>query len=111
LFKADDVPALVYSIINDEIAPPSTFVDLPPGLDAIIMKGLEREARDRWDSAHALAVQLERVVSPTPPREIGGWVKEVAGDALAYRIELVHRIESETSTSIPPPLARESPFT
>ncbi|MDF2694094.1 MAG: serine/threonine protein kinase [Labilithrix sp.] len=109
LFKADDVPALVYAIMNDEIDPPSKVVpDLPPGLDEIVMKGLDREAANRWSSARELAVALESVLTPAPPREIGEWMRETAGDMLAWRIELVHRIESETSTSIPPPM-RDSP--
>lgn len=110
LFKADDVPSLVYAIINEEILPPSTVVpDLPSGLDAIVMKGLEREADKRWSSAREMAAALEAVLAPAPAREIGEWVHSVAGDALDWRQELVHRIESETSSSIPPPMRLDSP--
>ncbi len=110
LFKADDVPSLVYAIINEELQPPSAVVpDLPPGLDAIVMKGLEREAENRWSSAREMAAALEKVLAPAPAREIGAWVHSVAGDALDWRQELVHRIESETSSSIPPPMRLDSP--
>jgi serine/threonine-protein kinase len=104
LFKADDVPSLVYAIMNDEVDPPSALVpDLPAGLDEIVMRGLDREASQRWSSAREMAVELERVVPPAPPREIGEWVRATAGEALAWRLDLVHRIESESSTSLPPP--------
>jgi eukaryotic-like serine/threonine-protein kinase len=110
LFKADDVPSLVYAIINEEVQPPSSIVpDLPPGLDAIVMKGLSREADDRWSSAREMAAALEQALAPAPAREIGEWVHSVAGDALDWRQELVDRIESATSSSIPPPLRRDSP--
>ena len=110
LFKAEDVPALVYAIMNDEVVPPSTLVpDLPKGLDEIVMKGLDREADKRWSSAREMAVALEKVLPHAPAREIGEWVRRAAGDMLDWRIELVHRIESETSTSIPPPMRAESP--
>ena len=110
LFKADDVPSLVYAIINEEIVLPSTLVpDLPPGLDAIVMKGLEREADKRWSSAREMAAALEAVLAPAPAREIGEWVNSVAGDALDWRQELVDRIESETSSSIPPGMRLDSP--
>lgn len=103
LFKADDVPSLVYSIMNDEIKPPSQVApDLPLGMDAIVMKGLERDASKRWESARAMAVALEKILPPAAPRDIGEWVVETGGDALAWRLELVQRIESETSASIPP---------
>lgn len=112
LFKADDIPSLVYSIMNDVVRPPSEVVpDLPKELDAIIMKGLDREATNRWDGARELAAQLDKVVTAAPAREIGAWVEEIAGEALQYRLDLVHRIESETSQSMPPPMVerRDSP--
>jgi serine/threonine protein kinase len=107
LFKADDVPSLVYAIINEQVRLPSEIVpDLPPGIDAVVMKGLEREAENRWSSAREMAAALEKVLQPAPAREIGEWVHSIAGDALDWRQELVHRIESETSSSIPPPMMR-----
>jgi len=111
LFKADDVPSLVYAIINEQVRRPSEIVpDLPPGLDEVVMKGLERDAENRWSSAREMAAALENVLQPAPAREIGEWVHSIAGDALDWRQELVHRIESETSSSIPPPMMRrESP--
>ena len=110
LFKADDVPSLVYAIINEEVQPPSSVVlDLPAGLDEIVMKGLSREADDRWESARDMAAALEKVLRPAPAREIGVWVHSIAGDALDWRQELVHRIESETSSSMPPPMRLDSP--
>ena len=111
LFKADDVATLVYAIINEEIPPPSLLVkDLPPGLDAVVMKGLAREADQRWSSAQEMAAALEAACPPAPAREISEWVRNIAGEALDWRQELVHRIESETSHSMPPPgLRRDSP--
>lgn len=112
LFKADDVPSLVYSIINDKIRKPSTLVrDLPKRLDDILLRGLDREAPHRWATARDMAEALESVLAPAPPREIGEWVTLTAGDALAYRQELVHRMESATSMSMPPPLRIDSPGT
>jgi serine/threonine-protein kinase len=111
LFKADDVPSLLYAIMNEEVQPPSSIApDLPLGLDEIVMKGLDREASNRWSSAREMAVALEKVLAPAPARDIGEWVREAAGDMLESRMELVHRIESETSTSIPPPLRKNSPM-
>ena len=110
LFKAEDVPSLVYAIINEEILPPSSVVpDLPLGLDAVVMKGLEREADRRWSTAREMAAALEAVLAPAPAREISEWVHAIASEALDWRQDLVHRIESETSTSIPPPMRIDSP--
>ncbi len=110
LFKADDVPSLVYSIINDDIRTPSSVAPgIPASLDNIVMKGLDRDMEKRWSSAREMAEQLELAMPPAPAREIGPWVEATAGDALAWRQDLVHRIESETSVSLPPPVPSESP--
>jgi serine/threonine-protein kinase len=110
LFKADDVPSLVYAIINDDIRPPSSVAPgVPAALDHVVMKGLEREAEKRWSSAREMAEQLELAMPPAPFRDIGPWVEKTAGEALAWRQELVHRIESETAASLLPPTPSESP--
>ncbi len=107
LFTADDVPALVYAIVNEEVLPPSTLVpDLPKGLDEIVMRGLDREPANRYATAREMAAALEKVLSPAPAREIGAWVEQTAGEALANRQELVHRIESATTSTPPPALGR-----
>jgi eukaryotic-like serine/threonine-protein kinase len=105
LFKADDVASLVYSIVNDEIRPPSRVVpELPAGIDEIVMKGLDRDQEKRWPTAREMAEALEKLTPLTAAREIGEWVESTAGDALDWRQELVRRVEAETSTSMPPPM-------
>ncbi len=103
LFTADDVPALVYAIVNEDVLPPSSLVpDVPKGLDELILRGLDREPSRRWSSAREMAEALERILPPSPAREIGEWVEQAAGEALAARQELVQYIES-TSAHTPPP--------
>src|SRR5690606_38119340 len=82
---------------------------LPPALDALVMKGLDREADSRFASAREMAEALERILPPAAPREIGAWVHRMAGEALEWRMDLVRQIESETSSSIPPFLPVDSP--
>jgi eukaryotic-like serine/threonine-protein kinase len=103
LFKADDVPSLVYAIVHEDVRKPSDVApDLPKELDEIVMRGLERDADKRWSSAREMATALERLIPPAPPREIGAWVEATGGEALQWRSELVAEIESETSMSMPP---------
>ncbi|MCA9590455.1 MAG: protein kinase [Myxococcales bacterium] len=103
LFKADDVPSLVYAIVHEDVRKPSEVApDLPKALDEIVMRGLERDADKRWSSALEMATALEKLLPPAPPREIGAWVEATGGEALQWRSELVAEIESETSMSMPP---------
>lgn len=110
LFQGDDVPSLVYAIINDHVRPPSEIIPtLSAELDRIVMKGLERDADKRWSSAREMAEALERVYRPAPPREIGAWVEQAAGEALAWRMELVRQIEAHTASPKPPPMRIHTP--
>jgi serine/threonine-protein kinase len=111
LFQADDVPALVYAIVNEEVFAPSSLVpDLPPGLDDIVMRGLDRDPRKRWATAREMAAALENVLAPAPAREIGQWVTVTAGEALTDQQALVRTIESATTTTgMGEALRRDSP--
>ncbi|AKU97054.1 serine/threonine protein kinase [Labilithrix luteola] len=110
LFQADDIPSLVYAIIHQPVRPPSAIIPtLSPELDAIVMKGLDRDADKRWSSAREMAEALERVYRPAPPREIGAWVEKAAGEPLAWRMDLVRQIEAHTASPKPPPMRIHSP--
>jgi serine/threonine-protein kinase len=104
LFLAEDVPSLVYAIIHEAVSPPSAWAPgISKELDAVVMKGLEREATRRWSSANEMALALEAALRPASAREIGRWVENVAHSALDSRKALVRRIECETSSTVPPP--------
>ena len=59
LFKRDNHIKSLRAITEDVIPPPSSIrPDLTPGVDAIVMKALERDAAKRYESAHALQLAL-----------------------------------------------------
>lgn len=62
LFSPDDnIPALLERVRKAEIDPPSTLrPEVPPELDAIVLRALARKARDRFESAGDFAAELER---------------------------------------------------
>jgi len=110
LFKADDISTLIVKIMADPVELPSSLAkDIPAELDMVIMKGLERELRDRWASAREMAVLLEKVLTPAPAREVAEWVERVGGDRLRYRAEVVAEIESQSLAKIPVPEAARAP--
>ena len=60
LFKGDNDFLTMAAIVEGEIHPPSTFrPDLPPRLDAIIMRALARAPVDRFQTANDLRAELE----------------------------------------------------
>lgn len=110
LFKADDISTLIVKIMADPVPLPSSLASgFPPEVDMVIMKGLERELRDRWASAREMAVLLEKALPPAPAREVAEWVERVGGDRLRYRAEVVAEIESQSLESVPVPEEARAP--
>ena len=60
-FSGDTPLAIAYRHVQDQPAPPSTIVpDIPVGLEAIIMKLLQKRPDDRYPTAEALRDDLNR---------------------------------------------------
>jgi serine/threonine protein kinase len=76
--------------------------NIPPALDALVMKALAKEASARFATAQEMADALQRIVPPAFPTDVGRWVQDVAGAALARRGEQLAEIESNSNvTQVP----------
>ncbi len=80
LFVGDNVYAVAKSIEESIIVPPSHLVGvLPPGLDEVVMRGLQRNPDDRFQSALDMAQELANAVAKTE----GDTLEQYATRALA----------------------------
>ncbi|WP_437767240.1 serine/threonine-protein kinase [Sorangium sp. So ce281] len=101
LFDGGDEGDLIRAVLEEPIRPPSSLAaHVPPALDAIVLRALERNPEGRYPTARELAVAIEDAVPLASPRAVGEWVEELAGDALARRAARVAAIES-ASAGIP----------
>jgi eukaryotic-like serine/threonine-protein kinase len=74
-FLGDSPVAVAYQHVREQAAPPSDHdTDLPPEIDAIVMKSLAKRVEDRYQSAAAMRGDIERYlaghpvhVTPPPP--------------------------------------------
>jgi serine/threonine-protein kinase len=75
-FVGDSPVAVAYQHVREQPQPPSDHdTDLPPEVDAIVMKSLAKRVEDRYQSAAAMRSDIERyldgrpisVVAATPP--------------------------------------------
>jgi len=74
-FVGDSPVAVAYQHVREQAAPPSDHdTDLPPEVDAIVMKSLAKRVEDRYQSAAAMRSDIERYlaghpvhVTPPPP--------------------------------------------
>ena len=101
LFQAPDPAAIVGRVLNGVIQKPSEVAQgLPMLLDAIVMKGLDRDPKKRFQSAAEFAKAIETSGLPIArPTEVGAWVNRIAGDTLKKRARRVAEIESTGSWS------------
>jgi serine/threonine-protein kinase len=101
LFNAENEGAMVKKILSEPVPPPSlqmvdtqntatqrTF-ELHARLDALVLRGLSRDPRDRHPSARDMARELEAIVAPAAPSEVGDWVERVAAVSLAERAQVL----------------------
>jgi serine/threonine-protein kinase len=125
LFASDSEGALVTSVLLGRVEAPSRAVSkASPGaddetmhaiekLDAVVLRGLERDPARRFESAREMAMVLEASVRPATPAQVSEWLERIAGRVLADRAARVAAIESEGAIAAPadPALAAAEPGT
>ncbi len=94
LFKASRPLDVAQEVLHKEIDPPSDHgPKVPPKLDAIVLRGLERDPDKRWQSALEMANAIEALHLSATPRDVGLWVREQGRDELRRRADLISKIE------------------
>ncbi|MFN0250647.1 MAG: protein kinase domain-containing protein [Kofleriaceae bacterium] len=88
LFDGDSIYAIARAVEHQPIAPPSAVVGraLPNGLDAAVMRALDRDLTRRTPTAARLAEELERVIGAAGDETLEAWVeRELAPARQAHR--------------------------
>jgi serine/threonine-protein kinase len=94
LFKADTDAAVLNQVLTGEVNPPSREVGgLPRAVDAIVMRGLQRDPENRFASAREMADAIAAGLEIAPSPQVGDWLKAAAAGPLQERIERVEGIE------------------
>jgi serine/threonine-protein kinase len=103
LFASDDAASTLYAVLNQPVLAPSTIVPaLPPALDDVVLRALERDRSKRFATAQEMAIALEEACAPAPARHVGKWVDELAGEMVSRRENAVKAIESAGATTLGP---------
>src|SRR5688572_1205132 len=108
LFGAGNDGEVVYKVMEGQIPPPGQLrADIPPDLEAIVMRGLHRNPAERFQTAKAMCDALERAAPPVTRSTVSAWVMEHAAAEIQRRDECVARVESTVTpvpaTSLAPP--------
>ena len=113
LFEVDgDVDAVVAGrVLQRVVAPPSSRAPgISSALDAVVMRGLDRDPTGRFDSAQQMVLALEAACPPATASEVGAWVNNTVGPTIAELARHVAQVESASAISralqsSPPPAA------
>jgi eukaryotic-like serine/threonine-protein kinase len=92
------------AVLQSRPAPPSRFNPaVPPAVDQVVLRALEKEPARRFATAREMAIELERAAGVASAYEVGEWVRSVANEALALRAARVKEMESTSAVRMVPP--------
>ncbi|MBW1874156.1 MAG: serine/threonine protein kinase [Deltaproteobacteria bacterium] len=82
LFLRDTDVNTMYAVLSGEIRPPSDYrSEVPAELDEIVLKALQRDPTERWQSAREMGTALRRFLANQEelvgPAEIADWMEEL----------------------------------
>lgn len=91
LFFGEDERVVCAAVLRGEIPKPSTKVaDIPPELDAVVMRAVARETNERYLDARELLAAIEPFGRASED-EVGMWVRGLASQTLIARQRLVQQ--------------------
>ena len=73
-----------------------TCPNVPPQLDALVMKALAPDPAARFSTAREMAEALVRAVPPAFPPDVGAWCERAARESITKRETLLAEIESSS---------------
>jgi serine/threonine-protein kinase len=98
LFRRRDDVSTLNAVLKADIPPPSKFVaSVPPELDAIVLRALNREPDARYQTAADFAEALEQLpIERATPRTVAAYVEEALGDVIEQRRALIREASGLT---------------
>jgi serine/threonine protein kinase len=113
LFYADSDFATLEKVRNVDILPPSSYNrNVPPLLEAIILKALSKDPDDRYQYAHEMGEDIQRFLVQNTMfytrRDLGNFMKALFSDDIDKESRIQPEFRDAGLTSVPPPLPRSS---
>jgi serine/threonine-protein kinase len=96
LFAGGDMTETIAEVLRGAIPPLAHFrADVPAALEAVLHRAMAKDREHRWPSAQAFAEALEQAAPRVATaREVGDWVRFLAGPALDARAAEVRAMEA-----------------
>jgi eukaryotic-like serine/threonine-protein kinase len=108
LFHADSEVGTITRVLSAPVVRPIAIVpDLPPALDRLVVRGLERDPSKRFASAREMAAELSACLAVPSTVDIGEWVERTVGHDLRERAARVAAIERAAAEAVDPASGRD----
>jgi eukaryotic-like serine/threonine-protein kinase len=102
LFFSPEPRGAVNLLLSSTILAPSVYSGkVDPKLDGVVLKALQRDPDQRYQSALELAEALRSVAIEGSRAEVASWVTGLAGEVLARRLDLIRAIEVSAARAQP----------
>jgi serine/threonine-protein kinase len=108
LFEGKNITAIVYAVLQGELPLPSAACSgegpsVPPWLDDVVMRALEREPAARWASAREMAAALAAGGVSASCEQVAAYVRTAGAEVLAARAQQLAAIEQLSLEQLRPP--------
>ncbi len=98
LFEASNDGELIYQLLEAPISPPSLHrAEVPTEVDALTLRGLERNREERYGTAKAMQLELEKSAPVITQSAVADWVNRIAEEPLSERASMVREVGRTTS--------------
>ncbi len=102
LFKADSDFELLRTIIEGDTPPPSTRIaDYPPELERIVMRALEKDPAQRYQTAQEMQLDLEEFAREQKLAMSSVNIAKMMGQRFEKRTDALSKAASRDSASLP----------
>lgn len=106
LFLRDNDVNTMYAVLSGEIRPPSDYrKDVPPELDSIVLRALQRNPDERWQTAREMGNALRRFLAKQEelvgPTELSDWMVELFPQGELRKRELMEIARTTDGAELP----------
>jgi len=102
LFGGVDGENLIARVLGTRIPPPSQVAPgIDPALDAVVLRAVAAEQRERFATANEMAVALAEAALPAPSDQVAAWLERVASEDIEARDEGVREAEAFVPEAVP----------
>ena len=110
LFRRDTTANTIHAVLYEDLVPPSTHrSQVPEELDAIVMKALARDPKERWQTTRDMGRAIRHYLGGSGemlgPAELSEWMSEIfpQGEARKSQLMEVARMANDPVPAIPRP--------